>query len=842
MEKATVQIVAQGTFSDPSGLAVTTAGAGSGFIISEDGLVVTNNHVVTGAATLNVFVPDRRESVNGRVVATSECADLAIIQLPGGGYPYLEFHEGPLSIGTPIFAAGYPLGEPEYALVAGIISKLDADGETNWASVEQVIQHDAAVSPGNSGGPLVTEEGKVVGIVYAGLLEFNQFFAVGLDQALPVLETLKTGENVEWIGINGEAFVDQGLSGLWVASVESGSPADGAGIVPGDVIVELERLALGDDGTMRDYCDVLRTRGAGRTMQVKVVRYETGEILEGQINGRSLVVTGNVGGEFEGSDQPADIDAPPSVENREYIDVLDDTGRISVTVPSDWEVGTAPYGDTPAIDAAPDLAAWNDSFEQLPTLATVPGIFIAMQEPVNGAPVTEADLQEYLDFGPSQANCFFSTRSPYSDPLYTGFLDEFDCDNGATRQVLAATEDGNPVYIAVIESVAFTDADRDAVQVVYNTFIMYTEGELNGEVVDPDGSTVEYAQAIDDTGQIVANVRTDWAVDGTPIEGPVLMAAPDMDAWLGSMQSDDAAVSAVGIVLGVVPQESGGDVTDSDLEGLLDGSPLPSNCSTAGRFPYSDPIYDGFLQEATCDGGLAYSILVVKEGSNPTYTVFVQSVTVTESDRAAVQEFYDTFIVDPDALPGGGDSPPDGASSTGPDVPGGVVGVLDETGTIFAEVPQPWFVETASVDGFPIIDAAPNLDAWYNSIAGNPGRHVPPYPGLAATDKTTAEVAGIFVTVLAVEGLDLQASDLAAFLDNEPTPSNCTYIQRPFFEGDQLSGQFDESICDHGGVYRIYALLHLDYPNQLIWIEAVTVSADDELAFLHFLATLTVTP
>jgi hypothetical protein len=83
VEKATVQIVAQGTFSEPSGQAVTVAGAGSGFLISDDGLVVTNNHVVTGAATLNVFVPDRREPVNAGVVATSECADLAIIQLPG---------------------------------------------------------------------------------------------------------------------------------------------------------------------------------------------------------------------------------------------------------------------------------------------------------------------------------------------------------------------------------------------------------------------------------------------------------------------------------------------------------------------------------------------------------------------------------------------------------------------------------------------------------------------------------------------------------------------------------------------------------------------------------------
>ena len=765
VEKATVQIVARGTFSDPSGQAVTVAGAGSGFLISEDGLVVTNNHVVTGAATLNVFVPGRREPVNARVVAASECADLAVIQLPGDGYPFLEFHEGPLTIGTQIFAGGYPLGEPEYALVAGIISKLDADGESSWASVEQVIQHDAAISPGNSGGPLVTEEGRVVGIVYASLLAFNQFFAVGLDQALPVLDILKTGENVDWIGINGEAFLGQGRSGVWAASVESGSPADQAGILPGDIIVELERLALGDDGTLRGYCDVLRTKGGGRAMQVKVVRFDTGEILEGQINGRPLVVTGTLGGPSAEAEQPA-ADAP-ATEIREYVDAFDDTGRIYINVPSDWELGTAPYGDTPAIDAAPDLAAWNDSFQQLPTLATAAGIFISIQEPINGAPVTDTDLQEYLDFNPVQANCFFSSRSPYGDPMYSGFLDEFDCDNGATRQVLAATEVGNPVYIAVIESVAFTEADRDAVQTVYNTFIMYTEEEVGGDVVDTDGAATEYTEVSDDTGQIVANVPATWGVSGTSMEAaPMLNTAPDIDAWMDLVYGPGPAADTSGIMLMVLFGEPGETFGDPDLDRILTSALLPAGCPQSGRFFYADPIYGGMVLEADCGGETKFTILAVVELESPTYIVVIRSLTQSDAEHKDVQEFYDTFIVYPDAAAGEVEPPESGESSSGPDVPGGVIGVLDETGIIFAELPQPWSVETASADGFPIIDVAPNLDAWYASIVGNPGRHVPPDPGLSTTDTTTAEVAGIFVTVLPSQGLELEASDLSAFLDN----------------------------------------------------------------------------
>ncbi len=842
VEKATVQIVAQGTFSDPSGQAVTVAGAGSGFLISEDGLVVTNNHVVTGAATLNVFVPDRREPVNARVVAASECADLAIIQLPGDGYPFLEFHEGPLAIGTQIFAGGYPLGEPEYALVAGIISKLEADGESSWASVEHVIQHDAAISPGNSGGPLVTEEGRVVGIVYASLLAFNQFFGIGLDQALAVLEILKTGESVDWIGINGEAYLGQGRSGVWAASVESGSPADQAGILPGGIIVELERLTLGDDGTLRDYCDVLRTRGGGRAMQVKVVRFDTGEILEGQINGRPLVVTGTLGGASAEADQPAADD--PATPDVEYITVTDDTGRISVSVPANWELNTAPLFDTPSLETAPDLAAWDTNFTSDPLVASAPGIALSTIDSEDGSEVTDEELLIHMEFNPGYQNCFFDHQDPYSDPLYTGYLAVFSCTNGATLEILGATENGNPVYIASVISFALTPDDTEAVQAVYSSFVMYTQAELDGDVIAPgDEPESEYVQATDNTGQIVANVRPDWGTDGTSMEAaPMLNAAPDIDAWMDLVYGPGPSADTSGIMLMVLFGQPGETFGDPDLDRILTSALLPEGCPQSGRFFYADPLYGGMVLEAECGGETKFTILAVTELESPTYIVVIRSLTQSAAERGDVQEFYDTFIVYPDDAADGVEPPDSGESSSGPDVPGGVVGVLDDTGIIFAELPQPWLVATASADGFPIIDAAPNLDAWYASIAGNPGRHVPPYPGLSATDKTTAEVAGIFVTVLPIQGLELEASDLFAFLDSGPTPSNCSYIERPFFESDTMSGQFDKSICDHGGTYWMFALLHLDYPNQLIWIEAVTVSGDDELALIHFLATLTITP
>ncbi len=842
VEKATVQIVAQGTFSDPSGQAVTQAGAGSGFIISEDGLVVTNNHVVTGAATLNVFVPDWREPVNARVVGASECADLAVIQLPPGNYPFLEFHEGPLAIGTTIFAAGYPLGEPEYALVAGIIAKLDADGESSWASVDQVLQHDAAVSPGNSGGPLVTEAGDVVGIVYAGLLEFNQFFAVGLEQALPVLDQLIAGNNVDWIGINGEAFVGQGFSGLWVASVESGSPADAAGILPGDFIVEMERLPLGDDGTMRDYCDVLQTRGGDRTMQVKLIRLDTGETLEGQINGRPLVSIGDVSAAEE-AEAPADQPGAPAVPDTEYVSVVDDTGRISVTVPAAWELNTAPLGDTPDIETAPDLAAWDTNFTSDPLVASAPGIAVSMLDSADGSEITDEDLLIHMEFNPGYENCFFDQQQPYSDALYTGYIAVYTCTNGAVLEILGATEDSNPVYIASIISFAFTPADAEAVQGVYASFVMFTQAELDGDDVADDPPVEEpdsqYVMTTDDSGQIVASFSRDWGTDGTSLESaPMLNAAPDIDAWMALVYGPGPAADTTGIMIYALFGDPGDSVSDADLEAILDATVLPPGCTPGGRFHYADPLYGGRVLESNCGGETKYTVLAVYEMESPTYIVVIRSVTRSDADRDHLQEFYDTFIVYADETSDNGvaDTPP---PDDGANVPGGVVEVWDDTFTIYSEVPQPWEAETIPADGTPMINSAPNLTNWFGSAAGDIDRHSPPYPS-AGPGEFNADVAGIFITLRSSGGADVDAEYLSAFLDAEPYPGECSYEGRKFFEGDGLSGQFDESVCLPSGTHRVYALLHLDYPGLIIWIEAVTVSADDELALIHFLSRLTI--
>jgi S1-C subfamily serine protease len=292
-KNAVIRIVAEGSYEYPGFGAVQELGSGSGFIISPDGIAVTNNHVVTGAARIKVYFADGQKAYNAKILGVSECSDLAVIDIDGGGFPFLDWYDEKPELGLDVYSMGYPLGDPNFTRHSGAISKEQADGNTSWTAVATVLEHDAIINPGNSGGPLVTEDGKVVGVNYAGASQFNQYFAIPAAEAIDVIKDLQNSKNVNSIGINGEAMVtdDQSLSGIWVYSVASGSPADKSGIKAGDFIIEMEGITLGRDGTLTDYCDVLRTHKAEDTLGLKLVRFSTGEFMEGQLNGRELQTT-----------------------------------------------------------------------------------------------------------------------------------------------------------------------------------------------------------------------------------------------------------------------------------------------------------------------------------------------------------------------------------------------------------------------------------------------------------------------------------------------------------------------------------------------------------------------
>jgi serine protease Do len=475
VKPATVQVVAKGTFRDPQeGMVTNVAGAGTGFIIDPSGLVVTNNHVVTGAALLEVYIGGDTEPHNAKVLGVSECSDLAVIDIEGEGYPYLEWYQGDITVGMDVYAAGYPLGNPEYTLTKGIVAKEKAAGDTPWSSVERVIEHDATINPGNSGGPLVTPDGKVVGVNYAKSAASQfvaaQYFAINREAAMPVIEKLKAGEDVNSIGINGQAVnIGEGYFGIWVASVKSGSPADVAGIKPGDILVALEDLFLAEDLTLRSYCDVLKTHNSGDVMNIRVLRYDTMEILQGQLNGRPLEVSTSFGQEPAVQEQ---VSQETAGGYSGYSEVMDDSGALVVEIPLEWQdidgsiwldSEGKPYGAM--LVASTDLHKYGSGW-------STPGMRLQAARGTADYTVDELlDLDQwyYVEI----QNCEPGDRYDFETPDFRGKYDLYANCGGqqVALVVLYVFPKSNPqAYGASISAHLITEADLEALDRIMSTF------------------------------------------------------------------------------------------------------------------------------------------------------------------------------------------------------------------------------------------------------------------------------------------------------------------------------------------------------------------------------------
>ncbi|MBA6412540.1 DegQ family serine endoprotease [Parahaliea sp. F7430] len=233
-------------------------GLGSGFILSDDGYVVTNNHVVDGASSVLVRLSDRRE-FEAEVVGTDPRSDLALLRINGEKLPTLSLAaDDDLQVGEWVLAIGSPFGL-DYSVTAGIVSakgrSLPTEQNENYVPF---IQTDVAINPGNSGGPLFNLKGEVVGVN-------SQIFtrgggSIGLSFAIPVsvvhnvVDQLKTDGRVTrgWLGVTiqdidktlAESFGLDRPQGALVAQVAPDSPADKAGLQAGDVILRFDDKAI----------------------------------------------------------------------------------------------------------------------------------------------------------------------------------------------------------------------------------------------------------------------------------------------------------------------------------------------------------------------------------------------------------------------------------------------------------------------------------------------------------------------------------------------------------------------------------------------------------------------
>jgi serine protease Do len=268
-------------------------GVGSGFVLTADGFIMTNAHVIDGADEVLVTLPDKRE-FKARIVGADARTDVAVVKIEATGLPAVKIGDtNRLKVGEWVMAIGSPFGL-ENSVTAGIVSAKQRD----TGDFLPFIQTDVAINPGNSGGPLINLRGEVVGInsqIYSrsgGFMGIS--FAIPIDEAIRVSDQLRANGRVirGRIGVSigqvsKEVAESLGLgkpTGALVQGVESGSPADKAGVEPGDIILKVDGKVVEKSGDLprligatkpgsRATLQVLR-RGSTRDIAVTVGEFE----------------------------------------------------------------------------------------------------------------------------------------------------------------------------------------------------------------------------------------------------------------------------------------------------------------------------------------------------------------------------------------------------------------------------------------------------------------------------------------------------------------------------------------------------------------------------------------
>ncbi len=264
------------------------SGYGSGFVYSADGLIATNNHVVEGAGRIYVTLNGDEQQYEAEVVAADSYSDLAILKIDKTGLTPVKFgSSSSLRLGDTVFVIGSPYnGLFANSVSSGIVSGLNREMVLNSAT-QTFIQTDAAVNPGNSGGPMFNANGELVGIITRKSMlstvtgEATSIegigFAIPSDVASPVLEQLAQGKQVprSGIGIMGSSLTEQGKqaynveNGIYVASVSKGGPAEKAGLKVGDVITKLDGQAI---GSMDEMIQLMESKNIGDSITLTYVR------------------------------------------------------------------------------------------------------------------------------------------------------------------------------------------------------------------------------------------------------------------------------------------------------------------------------------------------------------------------------------------------------------------------------------------------------------------------------------------------------------------------------------------------------------------------------------------
>jgi len=277
-------------------------GAGSGIVLSKDGLVLTNAHVIGSIGDITVVLSDGTEHA-ATLVGSSPDDDLAVIQVQDVDdlTPAELGSSDDLQVGDEVIAIGNALNlGGEATVTRGIVSAKDRDLAAEGVSLEGLIQTDAAINPGNSGGPLVNAAGQVVAVNTAIVADAqNLGFSIAIDRARPIIEELESGNgqvtpDQAFLGVSSAdiddlteevktRFAIERDEGAFVTEVVPGSAADDAGLVAGDVIVEIDGQEVTESAAVRE---AILEKDPGDTVELKIVRAGQEETLEAELGRR----------------------------------------------------------------------------------------------------------------------------------------------------------------------------------------------------------------------------------------------------------------------------------------------------------------------------------------------------------------------------------------------------------------------------------------------------------------------------------------------------------------------------------------------------------------------------